>query len=197
MVLTIDNLRQESPAREHLFAALAYPLLNGRAVDGRWLQISKLNNPKRENDDAIYEVDYGLLADEVIAGYIDVECKVSWQVGGWPYRVTNIAKHPMAQWQRGQFTGRLTNKLHRFREKPALSFWVGMRKDWQACWVVNAATLFEHGTEASQPTGYSPIPLPVIQITNALCAFCDNADTFTDYIIAAYRSAQCQQLTLF
>ncbi len=186
---SISDLHGDT-ATEHRFGALAYELMQGRDVDGEWLQIVKMNTPKNAHDAAVYEVDFGLTADCIVVGYIDLECKPQWRDGAWPYRVTNIARYPMAHWEENRFNGRHTNKIMRFAEKPDLSFWIAMRTDWQACWIIRAIDIFKHGVEGEQGTRYSERALPVYHIDNTLGHLCEQAQDLTEYITTIYHEVQ-------
>lgn len=184
---TIDDLNVGTEV-EHLFSKFAYQLEHGRDVDGHWLQIVKLNVPKSKDDPAIYEVDFGIQEDGEIIGYIDLEMKKSgWHEGVWTYPRTNIPLYPMEHWKSNHFNGNHTVKLQRFSQKPRMSFWIAVRTDWGALWVVWFRHLVEHGERTTQPTRYSLTPLPVIAVPNQYCTLIDNADHFTRYIIDHYK----------
>lgn len=174
-------------AEEHKFAVFAYRLMQGVDVNDHWLQIAKLNTPDKKVDNSIYEVDFGILEDSDIIGYIDLETKTQWKSGEWIYPRTNIALYPMQHWQRGNFNGNHTVKLQRFSQKPKMSYWIGVRADYGALWIVPFVNLAEYGVKTTQQTRYSEIPLPVIIIDNSYCTYCADADTFTEFIIEQYK----------
>ena len=177
---------------EHQFAILARQLLHGREVNSAWLQMTKNNNPTGNNDrQAKFRCDFTLSANGQVIGYIDPERKTYWKANGWPYPKINIARYPMQHWEENRITGRETNKLIAFRELPAMSFWVGVRTDWQVCVIVDAQTLFEQGRDAMQGTRYKSESLPVIELPNELGTLCQNADEFTEYIIRMYKERCC------
>jgi hypothetical protein len=172
--------------REHALALLAYPILGGTAVAGSWLQLQKANVQGHLADEAKYSTDWVIQADGETIGYLDSEEKLQWRGGPWPWSFVNIAKHPMKHWEHGSFSGRETNKLRSFREKPELSFWVGMRMDYAAAMVIRASTLFEHASDYLQPTRYSDAPLPVFRLDRSFGLFCDTPEAFSQIIIDAY-----------
>lgn len=173
---------------EYKFALFAYKLLHGIDINGHWLQLKKLNEIKKADDPNKFEVDYGIFEDDSIVGYIDLEKKTTgWHSGVWPYPKTNIPLYPMAQWDAGKFNGNHTVKLQRFIKKPDLSFWIGVRTDWSAFWVVRFKFILEHGKRTTQQTRYSRIPLPIIEIGNEWCSLIDSADDFTRYITDHYK----------
>jgi len=184
---SIDDLKGDT-SDEHRFALFASRLLNGVDVDGHWLQIEKLNTPHGKNDIAIYEVDYGIKADNEIIGYIDLEKKTNgWHAGQWPYVRTNIALFPMNHWQDNHFNGNHTVKLQRFSKKPRMSFWIGYRTDWGALWIMPFLDIALHGVVTEQNTRFSPVSLPVVAVPNQYGTYCDNENDFTDYIVYHYK----------
>lgn len=169
---------------ESRIAAVACHLQHGISLDGHFIKLVKTNDAQDADDDAIYEPDFGIFVNRAHIGTLDVECKPRWARGGWPYPRTNIAKHPMKHWQQGRFQkGRYTKKIQAFLEKPDTSFWVGVRADWQAVWILRAKDIFDHGRETTQRTRYKAVPLPIIAVSNQWGTFCNNADDFTNYII--------------
>jgi hypothetical protein len=159
----------------------------GTAIEVGWIQLEKNNVASSEDDDAIYRTDWVLTCDGNVIGYLDTEEKQGW-TDHWPYKVINIAKHPMAHWKSGHFSGRLTNKLLSFLERPADSWWVAVRKDWQQAVLVNAEDLFDLGRDAEIRTRYSEVRLPVLQFPNDQARLARNADEFTKVIINRIRS---------
>lgn len=176
--------------REHQLALLAYPLMGGTAIDGVWLQMEKNNHQSYAGDEATYDTDWAIKADGDVIGYLDSEEKQQWLSGPWPWTHINIAKHPMQHWQRGAFNGRETNKLISFRQKPAMSFWVGVRPNYTAAMIVRAQTLFAHASEYLQPTRYSAVPLPILRLNQSFGHFCDTAHEFTHTIIKAFKETR-------
>lgn len=173
--------------REHALAMLAYPIMGGTAIAGTWLQLQKANVQRHPGDEAAYQTDWVIKADDEVIGYLDSEEKLQWRGGPWPWSFVNVAKHPMRQWKAARFTERETNKLRSFREKPQMSFWVGMRMDYGAAMVVRASTLFEHASDFLQHTQYSDHPLPILRLDRSFGTFCSSPETFTTTIIEAYK----------
>ena len=171
---------------EHKFAWIAYQLMNGIDIDDSWLQIAKLNNPESREDTNIYEVDYGVKENGEIIGYIDLEKKVSWKEGVWQYPKTNIALYPMSHWIKNRFNGNHTVKLKRFSQKPNMSFWIGVRNDWQAHWILPFLSIRDHGVRTTQRTRYSDCDLPIIEVANQYGYLLENADEFTAYVTYRY-----------
>ena len=87
----------------------------------------------------------------------------------------------MNQWANGVFGSRPTNKILAFREKPDLSFWVGVRTDYEACFVVPARHVL-NAPETNQSTKYSDVVLPVYVIDNEKATFVSTAERFRDVI---------------
>jgi len=191
-MVDINALREIDTRREHLLAILAHPLMGGIASPRGWIQLHKNNLATSEDDPNRYSTDWILKCDGEKVGYLDTEEKLGW-ADAWPYAAVNIAKHPMAHWQREDFTGRLTNKLLSFQEMPEHSWWVGMRKDWQAAVLVNAADLFEHGREYRQPTRYSKTPLPVLTMHNEEAFWATNHDQFCSIILQRFEAANADR----
>jgi hypothetical protein len=174
-------------AKENLFSILAWKMMDGVDVQGHWLKIIKNNDPSCANDKSIYEVDYRITDNQETVGYLDIEHKVSWRSVEWPYPKTNIAKYPMKHWQINKFSGRMTNKLNSFMEKPIMSFWVGISADYQRCQIAPALNIFNFGVSANQPTRYSNTPLPIYEVPNEMCFYCKDAKDFTDTITGWYK----------
>lgn len=175
------------PSEENKFGILAYKLMHGIEIDGKWLKLVKNNDPKSVNDKCIYDVDYRITEDGETIGYLDIEQKQKWLSGGWPYRKTNVPLYPMGQWKRHQFDGRPTNKLLRFQEKPNMSFWVGVSLDYKRCQVLPIYNMFNFGIKTKQKTSYDEMPLPIYEVPNKFCIYCENADQFTKTIMEWYQ----------
>jgi len=190
MTMSVEDL-MTGTEEEIRIARVAYPLLHGISVNGDYVKLKKLNDAQSEDDNAKYEVDYGIMVNQEAVGYLDVEKKINWHFGGWPYPRTNIAKHPMNQWISGRFIENShTIKLKRFSDMQDTSFWVGPRSDWEVYWIMCARDIFEYGVDDLQPTRYRDMPpLPVIAVPNCFGTLCDNADKFTEYILAHLEEA--------
>lgn len=182
----IDALSAVDPAREHKLALLAYPLLQGTAIAGHWVRMEKNNTIGSAGDANLYQTDWVITSDGHTVGYLDSEEKQQWLSGPWPWSYVNVAKHPMAHWKRGRFSGRLTNKLLSFRERPLMSFWVGVRQDYAAAMMVRASDLFAEGSEVLQHTRYSDTALPVIRIRQEFGSFVQDPSSFTNAIVRAF-----------
>lgn len=186
----IADLQRVDTRSEHRLASLAWPLLGGVESCGYWLQLQKNNVAATQDDESVYDTDWVLTADGHPVGYLDGEEKQRWHppAEAWPWPRVNIAKFPMSHWKRGVFTGRPTNKLLTFRKYPALSWWLGVRSDYLAVMMVNAADLFEHGVERAQRTGYSQTPLPVYSLDPRHGRLVTDADAFTVTVVSTFEA---------
>ena len=185
--MKIDDLIIE-PSEENKFGFLAHRLMYGIEINGKWLKLVKNNDPLSINDKRIYDVDYRITEDKETIGYLDIEQKQKWLSGGWPYPKTNVPLYPMAQWKRHEFDGRPTNKLLRFKEKPNMSFWVGVSLDYKRCQVLPIYNMFRFGAKTEQKTSYDEMPLPIYEVPNRFCTYCENADQFTNTITEWYQN---------
>ena len=120
-------------------------------------------------------------------GYLDIEKKLSWLDGNWPYDRTNIPLYPLSHWERNNYPGNHTVKLQRFSQKPVMSFWLGARADYLAYMIAPFRNIVEYGKRTEQKTKYSQNKLPVIAISNDYCIYCDDEDDFTNYFIDEYQ----------
>ena len=184
---SFHELEAQDAAQESRFAVLSWPLMGGVNVRGGWLRLVHANRKVTEDDRAQFDTDFELHLDGAIAGYLDIEVKQRWNGGDWPYPWINVAKHPMSHWKQQRFSGRLTNKLIDFQKLPDTSFWVGVRRDWNAAVVVRAADLFRLGRDHDQPTGYhhddGPMPLlPVIRVPSNVGVYINDPHAFTSCV---------------
>ena len=191
-LLSIDDLAEcGSSSRESLLAVLGYQLMDGVDVDGQLLRLVKNNTRETVNDNNKYDVDFALVLDGDVIGYIDPEEKQRWTYGDWYYDNVNIALYPMKDWMNGgKWSGTPTKKIRRFIEKPDMSFWLGMRRDWQACMIMPWHMALDYGDIANIKTSYSNDPLKVIAIPRKHGFNCVSADDFTDYIVDYLRSVR-------
>ena len=184
---SFHELEEQDAAQESRFAVLSWPLMGGVAARDGWLRLVHANRKVTQEDDAQFDTDFELHIDGVLAGYLDIEVKQRWNGGEWPWPWINVAKHPMSHWKRKRFDGRLTNKLVDFQRLPETSFWVGVRRDWNAAVVVRAADLFRLGREHNQQTGYhhdgeQMPPLPVIRVPSSVGFYINDPHGFTSCV---------------
>ena len=140
-------------------------LLDGVKTERGLLKLHRGNARESvDDDDAKFRTDWRFELDGNLFGYMDAEEKQEWKQDDWPYLKVNVAQRPMAQWKKGSFDGRLTNKLISFEQYPDTSLWVAARKGNHAVVMLLAAKIFEDGKDELQPTRYSAKPLPVFAV---------------------------------
>ena len=186
---TIDELEAQDSAEESRFAVIGWKLMGGVAVPTGYLRLVHANRMDTADDRSRFDTDFELRVDGRIAGYLDIEVKHGWNGGSFPYEWINVAKHPMAHWKHGRFNGRLTNKLIDFHKLPATSFWVGVRRDFNAAMVVRASDLFFLGEDHQQQTAYHDVPLPVIRVRRDVGSEINDPHAFAELIVSCFGDA--------
>lgn len=181
MISTIQD-RMPAPQDEHLFHPLASSLLHGIETEEGFLKMKKANDPESVDDDTRFKTDYEITLGGFLCGFLDIEWKKQWvELVQWPYPAANVAIHPLAQWERGHFTDRESNKIRSFREMPETSFWVGLSRDYQRAFIVPATAVLD-APQILQETRFKKPPLPVFAVDPAHGYLARNKDEFSQYI---------------
>lgn len=191
---SFHELEAQDAAEESRFAVLGWRLMGGVNIPDGYLRLAHANRMDTADDPSMFDTDFELKVDGQLAGYLDIEVKHRWNAAAWPWPWINVAKHPMAHWKRGQFSGRLTNKLVDFHKMPRTSFWVGVRLDFNAAMVVRASDLFDLGEEQTVQTSYyhdgQPLPpLPIIRLPKDVGTEVNDPDTFAAFIAGCFGDA--------
>jgi hypothetical protein len=123
--------------------------------DGSFATVRQENLPSSAEDPKKYETDFAIRVNGDVVGWLDPEHKKEWREGSFPYSDINIARYPMSNWRSGRYTGNETNKLRRFREYPALSMFVAVRRDSERIACLWFADALRYGRDKLQPTRYT------------------------------------------
>tara|TARA_Y100000593_G_scaffold73563_1_gene135149 strand:- start:1632 stop:2207 length:576 start_codon:yes stop_codon:yes gene_type:complete len=175
--------RMPAPQDEHFFHPLASRLLYGIETEEGFLKMKKANDPESVDDDARFKTDYEITLGGFLCGYLDIEWKKQWvDLERWPYPAANVAIHPLAQWERGRFTTRESNKIQSFRAMPGTSFWVGLSRDYQRAFILPATAVLKAPKVLQETRFPGKPPLPVFAVDPAHGYLARNAEEFSQYI---------------